>query len=242
MTLRRAIVSVGTDRYEYGIDRLVDEVQRFCPDVQFNFWKQMPDGAPPQKEKPYAFKAYALAEAAKVNDLLLWCDASIHILGSLERLWKKIEDEGYWLALNGWTNYEWTADSAYEDLFPGVPIEEARELSKLFPQVVATSFGLNLRHPKGLEFFMQYFWLAKTNAFCGPWANANCDPAKRFVYAPDSRYTTAPCGPPDVLGHRHDQTAASVIAWRLQMKLTECPDILSYPPAKENTLLLVGGA
>lgn len=243
MTLRRMIVNVATGRYLRGQQRLLELAHKFSPGASIQTWTDsLPVGCPPHRDRPYAFKAFAMKEAEPFADLILWCDASVQFLGSLERLWQKIENEGYWIALNGWTNYEWTADSAYPDLFPGVPLDMARKMNKTFPQVVATAFGLNLRDPVGHKFFNRYYELAQTNAFCGPWANSNCPPDKRFNYGPDSSYTTAPCGPPDVLGHRHDQTAASVIAWELGMTLTHCPDVLSYPPGAAETLLLVAGA
>ena len=159
----------------------------------------------------------------------------------MEPLWEKIEREGYWLAINGWTNYEWTADSAYPDLFPGMKLEQARELNKKFTQIVATCFGLNLKHPTGATFLRQYYQLAQTKAFCGPWGNTASEQGPK--YHPSMM---GECGPPDVLGHRHDQTAASVIAWRIGCHLTQCPEIFAYknPPNEPDprTIMLAVGA
>lgn len=243
--MTRCVVNVATGRYVRGQERLRLALKQYSPEAAWIQWTNvMPPGSPEHDSKPYAFKAWALKWAADEGyDTLLWADAAVLPLRSLEPLWYRIERDGYWVALNGWTNYEWTADEAYADLFPGVPIDEAREVSKTFPQILATSFGISLKHTIGRYFLDEYLRLAKTNAFRGPWANAanpNC-----FKYSPDSCYTTKVCGPPDVIGHRHDQTAASVIAWRLGMKLTQCPEIFSYPPGHEGhdrTILLAAGA
>jgi hypothetical protein len=220
---KRIVVNYATDSYHRGQIRLSRSLQQFDPTSFQLFFSDIPN-SPPHQEKPYAFKAHALAQARDLGaDLVLWCDASIVVIRELNLLWAKIERDGYWIARNGWNNYEWTARSAYPDLFPVTPLEEARELNKRIPHVVATAFGLDLESEIGAEFLAEYYRLAQTNAFCGPWRNDGS------------------IGPPDVLGHRHDQTAASVVAWRLGMKLTDCPEIFSYPPGAESTILLADG-
>jgi hypothetical protein len=188
-------------------------------------WDAIPDGWPTHEENPYAFKAYSL-DHAKNYGLILWLDASIVPVSSLDPLWNKIEKDGYWIARNGWNNYEWTADSAYPDLFPGMKIEQARQVNKQIPHLVGAAFGLNTRTDTGQKFLRDYLHLAKSGAFRGPWKNI-----------PDE-----PCAPPDVFGHRHDQTAMSVIAWRLGMKITDCPEVFSYPPPRKEAVLLAVGA
>jgi len=224
----RSIVNVAFGSYLDMQARLARELHQKYYDARSieRFYSDLPPGCPPHKEKPYAFKAYALEAAAKDGaDLLLWLDSSIFPIRSLEPLWERIEKEGYWIARNGWTNYQWTAFDSYKELFKGMNEEQAVELNKTIPHVVATAFGLNMKHFKGkraLELYVEY---AKGDAFRGPWKNT----------------LETPCGPHDVLGHRHDQTALSVIAWALEMQLTDCPEIFSYPPAPEKTILVADG-
>ena len=147
---------------------------------------QLPPGSPPhrlhgafagtqEKNIPYAFKAYALVEAAKQYDTLLWADACILPVQPLESLWERIERDGYWISRQGYNNYEWTADSAYPDLFPSVTLDNARELQRRIPHVVATSFGLSMKHPQGRAFLSEYYRLASTTrAFCGPSLQCQC--------------------------------------------------------------------
>lgn len=228
--MKRAIVCVATtNHYQRGMQRLAQS----CSDsgTPIACWNKEPDGSPKHSEVPYAFKAYALQHAAEHADLLLWADACILPLRDMTPLWERIEREGYWICNNGWSNYEWTADSAYPDLFraaweggPDMTMEQKRNLNRSIQHVVATTFGLNVRHPMGAAFLREYFRLASTTkAFCGPWVNFNYEKKHGF---PSDRIGM--CGPPDVRGHRHDQTAASVIAWRLGMKLTDPPDPFAY--------------
>lgn len=213
----RAVVNYAVGNiFEVGQQRLYRALDVYDPDSLRFFWANTPKSWPTHQEKPYAFKAYALMEAAKHADVLLWCDASVVPIRDLTPLWNKIETDGYWIARNGWNNYEWTCEASYADLFPGIQLRVAREMNRKIPHVVATAFGLNLKTEIGASFLKEYYRLAsQTNAFNGPWRNESGN-----------------CGPPDVLGHRHDQTAASVIAWRLGwrlgMKLTDCPEIFAY--------------
>ena len=219
---KRVIVNVATGRYVKGQERLVSA---FAHEYCVARWHDMmPDGCQTHAERPYAFKAYALHDAAAAGmDVLLWCDASI-VPGPrpLEELWEKIEQDGIWFSNNGFSNYEWTADSAYPDL--GVTREENRRI----PHVVATAFGLDLRKPIGWNFLAEYYRLAsETRTFCGPWKNT----------------PLTPCGPADVRGHRHDQTAASVICWRLGVHLSDPPEWFAYRGGEtEKTCLVADGA
>jgi hypothetical protein len=198
----------------------------------------VPRGCPEHYSKPYAFKAWAMQEAAQNFDLILWADACIIPTRSLTPLWDRIREDGYWLSNNWWTNYDWTAYSAYPDLFPDLTLYEACEQNKQIMHCAATCFGLNVRHAMGKAFLGEYFRLAQTQAFCGPWINSNYNGSNAGLGG-----RMAPCGPPDVRGHRHDQTAASVIAWRLGWELTTGPNIFSYPDgANETTILVADGA
>lgn len=266
--MKRTVVCVATtERYRRGMNRLQASIIRIDHlKYDWQMYDSLPSSWPSHEDKPYAFKTYALKQAVKEGaELVLWCDACVLPIRSLEPLWERIEREGYWFARNGWTNYQWTADSAYRDLFNAEEIKSSRDLSeydgaedvwladarkvnKSIPHVVATSFGLNLKSDIGKAFLDEYCRLAsETRAFCGPWINTKATKAawaQRGVSNPnltiDDRQ--APCGPADVLGHRHDQTAASVIAWRLGMKLTDPPDVFAYPPGDERTILLADGS
>jgi hypothetical protein len=258
----RAIVNVATGHYVRGQERLTE----WCSahDVEYFNWRdQLPAGSPKHQDVPYAFKAFALRSAqAGGARTLLWADACILPIKPLEPLWERIERDGYWISSQsgpepdqGYTNYEWTADAAYPDLFkPDLlthpDLKEAdliqqsfviRLVNRTIPHVVATTFGISLDHPTGRAILDEYFRLASTTkAFCGPWINRNGAEAA----FPDSMPAgqSAPCGPPDVRGHRHDQTALSVIAWRLGCKLTRWPEVFAYRGHEDERTILCADA
>lgn len=211
MTRDRCIVNVATGRYLHGQMRLLAALNG---DRKHFVSGRMPEGCPPHAEVPYAFKAYALKEAAQRYPVLLWCDASI-LPGprGLKDLWERIESEGYWFSKNGFKNSQWTAKERLNDL--GVTEEENDKIE----HVVATAFGIDLRKSLGEMFLHHYFALAQTQAFCGPW--------------------TGGIG----VQHRHDQTAASVIAYRLGFELTDPPQWFAYRggETKQTALVADGG-
>lgn len=230
--MSRCVVNVATGAYIRGQQRLRAAVG---DTAKFVCWADsMPPGSPSHHDIPYAFKAHALKVAAETHaaDLLLWADASILPIRDLEPLWEKIELDGAWISHNGWKNSEWTADSAYADL--GV----SREENALIPHVVATSFGVNLKHPVGRAIYEDYLRLAQTRAFCGPWMNKN---HPSYANQPVNG-RCAPCGPPTTIGHRHDQTALSLLAWRHGVELTSPPAYFAYRGNEiESTLLVADG-
>jgi hypothetical protein len=179
----------------------------------------LPNSWTPHKEVPYRFKAHALSSVDA--DLILWLDSAILPLRSLDPLWEEIETVGYFLPANpGMWNYEWTAETAYCGLFPYVPLSKARETNRTIPHCSSAAFGFNLQSEIGQVAFKQFRDLSRTRVFCGPWANSNGPDRDRYqIDYLREQYPTAPCGPADVRGHRHDQTALSVIAWRLGMNL-----------------------
>jgi hypothetical protein len=235
----RAIVNVSTGGYIGGQRRLTEWCSRQKPEVEYFIWNDksgLPPSSPSHADVPYAFKAYALQVAQFAGaKTLLWCDASIIPVKPITGLFELIEEKGYWIGNNGWTNYEWTADEAYPHLFAKVHqgcflpygghcLAYDRAQNRLIKHVVAGSFGISLDHPKGKRIMEEYFRLAsETKAFCGPWVNTNYTGQN---VTGDAR--NAPCGPSDVRGHRHDQTALSVIAWQEGCELTNSPNILSY--------------
>lgn len=235
--MRKAVVSVATGTYyQKCLARLERALFDMDKSIMPCFVTEPPTNWPTQQEIPYAFKAYALEAASKIADMVLWCDSVVMPIQDMEPLWNKIDRVGAWIPLNGWTNYDWTADSAYPDLFPGKDIELARSINKTVPHCVATCFGLNLKSDDGKKILDEYFRLASTTtAFCGPWSNTNNPNA--WKYDPSMM---GPCGPPDVLGHRHDQTCLSVIAWRQRIRLTQCPEFYGLPGGISDKTIIVG--
>lgn len=216
--MSRSVVSVGFgERCVGGLLRLDRRLGELGESLS-SWYSQLPSGCPSHDQIPYGFKIWALESTAEWATTLLWLDSTVIVLKPLTELWQLIERQGYWLSRNhGFMNGEFTADAALPIL--GV----SREENWLIPHVVATCFGLDMRNEIAREFLHQWKEAALAGAFAGP---------KRNDYGEAS-------ADPRVKGHRHDQTAASVVAHRLEMKLTTPPEWFSDDgfPSDERTVL-----
>lgn len=231
--MSRAVVTVATGSYRNGMNRLTDRLQALG-EIHITF-DDLPEGSPAHNDIPYAFKPAAMELAAAEGfDMLMWADACIYPVSDLDPIWYEAEKHGAWISRNGWMNNQWTADAAYKTLFPGEHIDTARILNSRIPHVVATAFAVSLRHASGMALLDEYVRLGmETRAFCGPWKNG------------PGVGRQSPCGGPEVLGHRHDQTALSVLAYRHSIPLTDPPEFFAYGTAdgvhEPNTILVADG-
>lgn len=191
----RTIISVGTDeKFQAGMMRLVS----LLPVGQrVALHSQLPPGSPTHRENPWAFKLFAIEDAWRAGATsVLWCDSSVIPLKPLDALWTLIESQGYWFSKNyDYMNGEFTSDAALRVM--GVDRDQAMEI----PQVVASCFGLDFGHPIAMEFMREWWHLMDHGAFK---EGGSDDPRFR--------------------AHRHDQSAAAHVAWKLGMKLTAPPD------------------
>lgn len=153
---------------------------------------------PKHSKIPYAFKAHIFYRAFEQGyDMVLWADASIYLQQDASKVFDIIEEKGYWLMRNGWLSGEWCADTAL------APLGITREESFTYPHIMASVIGLDLRQPVCVKFLKEYYERANDGiTFVGAWRNRHNEVSND----------------PRVLGHRHDQTAASIIAWRLGMQ------------------------
>lgn len=205
----RAVCTVGFgDRYTALLPRIEAAVRQYSADAALVI-----GDAGDHAVRPYSFKSAVMKHAADCLgcDIVLWLDSVMLPVAPLQPLWDRIRRDGYYINGLDFTNYEWTADSAYPYLFPGLDIDEAHRLNRTIPHLNAQVIGLDLGTAHGRQFLDQYYALSLTPAFSGPWRN---DPVQGDPATP---YYSGPCGPADVRGHRHDQTAASVVAWSLGM-------------------------
>lgn len=226
MDTNKVIVSVGVGSwFAKGIDRFEKTAREHGYDGDFLVWKNgYPEGSPTHQQVPYAFKTLAMLEAIEQRyDSALWVDAAIVVIKPLDALWEQIERDGYWIPLNGWDTGQWCADRALDPL--GITRDQAFDI----PHAMACAMGFDLRDRVTCAVLGEWKRLAlETDAFKGPWNNKN------HVCSQDDR----------VLGHRHDQTAIGVLAWRYGWRLTACPLHISYnqPNISPKSCLLAVGS
>lgn len=206
-------VAFGPGWWPRGQRRLGESFKRFSPETPFLTWTdQVPPGCPPHKKVQYAFKPFAFADAfSRGYTTVLWVDAAAVLHKDPTPLFDQIEREGHYLQDNqGWTTGQWCSDSALQ------PLKVTREELFQTPHLMASVMGLDLTNKRSMEFLTQWKDLAaEGTAFKGDWKN-------------DRRQVSKD---PRVLGHRHDQTVASVLTLRLGMKWTPLNEgVLIYSP------------
>lgn len=180
--------------FERGVARLKQQCEElFIPFLGFT---EYPTGCPTHEESPFAFKFFCIQEALKYGyKKILWLDTSVIIKRQINDIFERINDVGYFILYNHDLG-SFCSDKALKTL------NITREESFNLPCMQGTNFGLNFTHANVRRFFDKIIQLATDGiTFPGPHNNNN------FKASKDIR----------VKGHRHDQTAMSVIALRCGM-------------------------
>ncbi|HXX80931.1 MAG TPA: hypothetical protein VEI46_05235, partial [Thermodesulfovibrionales bacterium] len=144
---------------------------------------------------------FCFYEAHKLGyQLILWMDASLIIKHPIEPLFELIERDGYLIFREDHSVGKYCKDEALN------PLGITREESFSMPSCFAGLLGLNLADQRSMEFLRQWKERACDGiTFAGPkWSGVQGCPQTASQ-------------DPRVHGHRHDQTAASVIALKLGM-------------------------
>lgn len=207
--MRAVITYADGGWYPKGATRLKERLNKVSPDINSIIRiGSLPPNSQPHQRVPYQFKPYAFQEAIdKGFTSVLWLDASCYPVKDLSPLFDIIEKQGYLVFLNGWTTGEWTADSALE------PLGVTREELFTYPHAIGGILGFDFTNSQSHDVFQKWKQLSHT-AFAGDWKNdkGQCS------------------SDPRVLGHRHDQTAISVLAHKAGWRFTP-PDegkLLTY--------------
>jgi hypothetical protein len=203
----RAIISIGVNgNYASGVSRLSLELDRVDYRGMKMLWRHtLPAGCPPHQQLPYAFKTYAVDQAATIiqanKDVapagVIWLDSSVWPGRSLEPVFRELERTGVYLVQESGCMGHWTSDRALK------VFGWTREQAMAEPIVAGGIWGVNPSHPSGNAFLKGMCEMMQNpEVVCGPWRKA-----QGFV-SDDER----------VQGHRHDMPAMTVLAKRLGLK------------------------
>ena len=95
-----------------GATRLYESIKRFNPQMHFcQFKNHQIIGAPAHKDKPYAFKYFAILEGFRRGfKNVLWLDASTWKINNGLRVFEQIEENGYFFQDSGFSLGQWSSD------------------------------------------------------------------------------------------------------------------------------------
>jgi hypothetical protein len=195
-----AIINFGKGAwYPRGQDRL----RKTLADVNFKGtfygWNEESEvGAPPHSVVPYAFKINAFRRALEAgHDVILWLDAAVWAYKDPQPVFEWIKEHGYYLCQSGFHVSQWTSDACLSQC--GVTRDEADGML----MYMACCMGFDFTLPESRTFLDRLEERAKDGiSFPGCWSNHNHEVSQD----------------PRCQGHRHDQSAGSIIAAQMGMK------------------------
>ncbi len=207
-----------------------------CPVLQWT--NCLPPGAP-TGDIPfvgYASKPFAMLEAVRQGfDIVLWLDSACYPIRHTWGFFDHIAKHGYYVQDNGFPVGRWCSDDALETL--GITRDEAFGIPEISTMVV----GLDVRKSDAMSFLQEWAALAADGkTFLAAHANDHGEVLEMNV---PRRTVGRVSEDPRVWGHRHDQTAASVLAHRRGWTRTPKPQWVDYytPTPDPRTVIINRG-
>lgn len=196
--------------YPRAVARMIEAFHQHSPGFEIQAHvNTLPFGAPANVIEDgydytgYAAKPFALASAMMSGaDIAILLDASFYPIRSIHPLIDHIARNGYYLCKNGYRVGEWCSDRAVPRL--GMTREKLMEMEECSSYAV----GLNFADGRCVELLHRWCGFAADRlTFPGPHTNLLENGRNRGFVSSDRR----------VRGHRHDQSALSVIANLMEM-------------------------
>lgn len=198
---RIAFVTFATGRYVGHDTKFRESVQTHCPQADvFTFRSFEEIRSPLHSFNPYAFKVYAVDTVRKLGyDVVFWCDSINRLSIPIEPVLQRLKEVGVYLPADGWKVGEWANDKSLQ--YFGITREEAMNIECCYACVL----GFDFRNPITQTFFNTWKTACEDGIFCGMWDNTNKTESED----------------PRCKGHRHDQTCADLIAYKLRIPKSE---------------------
>jgi hypothetical protein len=218
--MKHCIVNFSDYKFQLGQERLQKSLIQYSYQgdvLLFNEFGQV--GSKVHLEVPYQFKVYAIEKARQMGyDIVLYCDASLYPIREVMPVINHIIDKGYLMEYCGFSVGQFSTDLCLQQF--NLTRNEAMNI----PLHSAGFTGLNFQNELATKFFDKWLQSAQEEiTFKGDWNN-----------------NSKQCSQDDrCLGHRHDQTTASIIAHQLEMERIN-PHFMQYEyigvETKENTI------
>lgn len=198
--LKQSLEKVGY-KGDLGFYNHEEQIDPKCPYHKSEDLKLHADG----RVVPYAFKAYAIYNAMmKGYENIIWMDSAVYASKDITPLIEHIESVGYIFFDNvGYKVGDFTSDACIEKF------GWTRDKAFRKKMIMACLMGFNTKSEKAVEFIKRYMNAAQDGvSYHGSWHNANGEVSS------DLR----------VLGHRHDQSVASIIIDDMGLEITNAQD------------------
>lgn len=224
--------------YPKGVARMIERFEQASPGFEIQAWvNRLPPGAPEQVDEEgvnytaYCAKPFVLKAAMESGaDIVLMLDASIYPLRHIQAVVEHIARFGYVLAAAGFRIGQWANDRALG------AFDIDREMALLWADCLSGFVGLDVRRSDCRQLIRD--WCESWPTFLGRHSNVHAE-TKEYSYRNEGFVSHDP----RVLGHRHDQTALSILAHRYGFnQFVQMPKFIAYPgKATDETILMVQG-
>lgn len=187
------ITNFATKEYFKAQERLVKSLNGH----KTLFFTDYQPGWPTHQQSPYEFKLHAIEKAFQKDDIVLWVDSSMYLVGDISKIEKIISEDGYFFSEAGHYVGRWCNEHTRK--YFGLTPEELRQGPGGITMFSAGLVGFSKRSLEATFFLNAWQAAADAGCFRG-----------------------------NVVDHRHDQTAGSIIATRTGMKYQRGGEHMSY--------------
>lgn len=214
MELNKCIITAAKDLwYTDGQKRLVDSLKNNFDGRILQWTNEFPCSGY-DEDNIYNIKASALEIAMKLDyDLILWADASMWAVKNVNPIFDVIEHEGFYVESNGFKASQECNDASLK--YFGYTRDEADNI----PMCSSGLLGINVKHEKGKAFAEAWIKSAKDGIFAGSRLHDNQSEDSRFLH------------------HRQDQSCASLIIYKLGLKIYPLGTYMDYGPSNKENLI-----
>jgi len=177
----RAVVSFANENGNYikALKRLEESLKKHDNSLFYGLIGESLVGAPLHYSNPYAFKIYCWNCVKQLGiKKILWLDSSVVAVNNLDKVWDKIDEQGYIMQYAGHNVGNWTNERTlnYFNLFRG----DAYNM----PMYGNAGFlGLNFNFDIANDFFKQWEQSMLDGQFIGSWSDHRHDMACGSIIA-----------------------------------------------------------
>jgi hypothetical protein len=236
---KRCVISLGIGKkiYKDCLLRLEESLYRVGFDGDFIYWNDyFPEGCSEHFDAPFGFKPFCFYEARNLGyRQILWIDSPCVAIRSLQPVFESMKENGYILFNNNYsqTMGQWSSDEAL------ATNAISREEALLIPEIPCSVLGLDVQDPRAQQFLEQWHQIMSD----GVTAKGTKDKIRDWEDYQSIAWNRNNRISSDirVKGHRHDQTAAGIVAHRLGMQpYSDYLKDIHYQakPVKRNTIIL----
>lgn len=152
------VVNFSTPNYALGQKRLAASLNGYKK-LMLNDYTAI--NSPTHQESPYEFKVWAIEAALQLDDVALWADSSMKLVGDLSKIEKIIIEDGYFFQEAGHYVRDWSTDETLK--YFGL----TRETNYLM--FIAGLIGINKNNLLAMQWFKEWKKSAIDGHFRGPW-------------------------------------------------------------------------